>query len=165
MAGKQRLSTEMTPVNIARVLELLAQAPGRLERVTGRISDEQLRQPLGDGERSATEILAHLLNCEARSSESIYLALLADEPELVNIHPERQLGKLLRFDLLPFADLAAYFKLRRAVLQRVLTSLTAAKWARTIREPGKQRRESVYWSARTIALHEADHLGEIEGKL
>jgi hypothetical protein len=78
---------------------------------------------LGQGQRSFTEILAHLINCEARSSEAIYLALLADDPVLVDIHPERQLGKLLRYDQLAFADLLAYFKLRRTVLLRVLASL------------------------------------------
>jgi hypothetical protein len=159
------VSTELTNANIATVKDLLADTPRKLEALSKRSAQEQLRQRLGPGERSVTEILAHLLNCEARSSEAIYLALLADEPVFVDIHPERQLGKLLRYDLIAFADLLAYFKLRRSVLSRVLALLIDRQWSRTIREGGKKRRESVYWRARSMAMHELEHLSEIESKL
>jgi hypothetical protein len=91
--------------------------------------------------------------------------LLADEPWIASIHPERDLGKLLQFDRLPFAELMAYFGLRRVVLLRVLESLTEEKWSRCIREAGKQRKESVYWRARGIALHEWEHWQDIETKI
>ncbi len=162
---KKLVSTELTNANITRVTALLADAPGKVESLSKGLSDAQLRRPLGDGERSFTEELAHLLNCEARSSEAIYLALLVDEPLFVDIHPERQLGKLLRYDQFAFGDLLAYFKLRRAVLLRVLASLAEAQWSRTIREEGKKRKESVYWRARSIAMHELEHLLDIESKL
>ena len=84
---------------------------------------------------------------------------------MVDVHPERQVGKLLRYDLLAFADLLAYFKLRRTVLLRVLKSLTAAQWSRSIREARKQRQESVYWQARGQALHEFEHLSDLRHKL
>ena len=32
-------------------------------------------------------------------------------------------------------------------------------------EEGKQRKETVYWRARTIAMHELDHIGDLENKL
>jgi hypothetical protein len=162
---KTAVSTQPTASNISRVTTLLADTPLQLETLSHRLSDEQLRQPLGSGERSFTEDVAHLINSEARSSEAIYLALLADEPMLAGIHPERQFGRLLRFDLLPIADLLAYFKLRRRVLLRVLTSLSEADWSRSIREAGKQRQESVYWRARSLVLHELEHLAELERKL
>jgi hypothetical protein len=162
---KKIISTEVTKANIEKVQDLLADSPIRLERLGKRLSAAGLRQPLGSGERSLTEDLAHLINCEARSSEAIYLALLADEPLFIEIHPERQLGKLLRYDLLPFSELLAYFKLRRTVLLRVLDALTEEQWSRSIREAGKKRKESVYWRARSIALHELEHLSDLEGKL
>jgi hypothetical protein len=167
---KKAVSTEPTNANIARVLDLLADTPRKLVRLSAGLADEQLRQPLGEGERSFgersfTEDLAHLLNSEARSSEAIYLALLAEEPLLVDIHPERQWGKLLRYDQLDFWDLLAYFKLRRTVLLRVLASLRGEQWSRTIREEGKQRKESVYWRARAMALHEEEHLADLESKI
>ena len=162
---KKIISTEATNANIAKVKDLLADTPLKLESLSKRFSAQQLREPLGSGERSFTEDLAHLLNCEARSSEAIYLALLADEPLFIDLHPERQLGKLLRYDLLAFADLLAYFKLRRTVLLRVLASLTEEKWSRSIREAGKKRKESVYWRARSIAMHELEHLLDMERKI
>jgi hypothetical protein len=162
---KKIISTEPTRTNISKVKDLLAGAPERLEGLSKRFSAEQLRQPLGDRERSFTENLAHLIHCEARSSEAIYLALLVDEPMFIDIHPERQFGKLLRYDLLAFPDLLAYFKLRRTVLLRVFSSLTQEQWGRSIREAGKKRKESVYWRARSIAMHEWEHLSDIDSKL
>lgn len=162
---KKPISTELTAANIARVVGLLGETAGKLTNLSQSLTEEQLNRPVAAGERSLTETLAHLIHCEARSSEAIYLALLADEPLVVDIHPERQWGKLLRYDQFAFDDLLAYFKLRRAVLLRVLDSLTESQWARTIRKEGKKRQESVYWRARTIALHEAEHLADVAGKL
>jgi hypothetical protein len=162
---KKTISTDLTSANIAKVTERLANIPVQLEMLSKSLSSEQLGQPLGSGERSITEDLAHLIHCEARSSEVIYLALLADEPIFLDIHPERQWGKLLRYDLFAFSDLLAYFQLRRTVLLRVLASLTEEQWGRSIREKGKKRNESVYWRARTIAIHELDHLTDLQSKL
>jgi hypothetical protein len=162
---KKTISTELTKPNITKIIELLNETPEKLEQLSKHLSNEQLTQPLGSGERSFTEDLAHMINVEARSSEAIYLALLADEPLFVDIHPEKQFGKLLRYDLLPFADLLAYFKVRRIILLRVLNSLKEEQWSRVIRESGKQRKESVYWRARTIAMHELDHISDLERKL
>jgi hypothetical protein len=162
---KKAISTDLTGANIAKVMEVLEDTPAQLESLSGPLADEQLRQPLGTGERSFTEDLSHLIHTEARSSEAIYLALLLEEPLVADVHPERQWGKLLRYDLFAFHDLFAYFKLRRAVLLRVLGSLTEAQWARAIREAGKKRQESVYWRARTIAMHELDHLTDLQNKL
>jgi hypothetical protein len=162
---KKTVSTELTKANITKIIDLLAQAPEKLESLSKGLSSEQLLQALGAGERSFTEDLAHLIHCEARSSEAIYLAILAGEPLFPDVHPERQWGKLLRYDLLPFADLFAYFKLRRMVLIRVLSSLTEKQWARVVREEGKKRPESVYWRARTIAMHELEHLTDLQDKL
>jgi hypothetical protein len=162
---KKQISTAQTDSNIKEVIRLLEITPGRLEDLSKGLSDKQLHEPLGSGERSLTDALAHLINTEAISSEAIYLALLADEPLLVGIHAERDWGKLLRYDLLPFAELMTYFRLRRTVLLRVLALLTADKWSRCIREERKQRKESVYWRARGQALHELEHLQDLENKL
>lgn len=159
------LSTDQTPANIAKVLEFLAESPKRLDALVKSVPVERLRQPLGKGERSFAENLAHLLNGEARSAEMIYQALLTDEPFFADIHPERDWGRLLRFDLLDVAELVTYFKTRRKVLLRVLSGLSEAQWSRSVREEGKKRKESVYWRARTIVMHELDHLADLEKKL
>ena len=162
---KKAISTEQTPENIAHVLDLLADMPNRLEGLVKDATDPQLHRPLGSGERSFVETLAHLIHCEDRSTEAIYLALLMNEPLVPEVHPERQWGKLLRYDLLECSDLLDYFKLRRAVLLRVLRSLRAAQWGRLIRETEKKRKESVYWRARSMVLHELEHLADLENKL
>ena len=113
---KKVISTTQTPQNIAAVLEILSDIPSQLERLSAGLFAEQLREPLGDGERSFIENLAHLINCEARSADYIYSALLLKEPLLLRIHPERQWGKLLRYERFDWAELLAYFAFRRQVL-------------------------------------------------
>ena len=161
---KTAIPTEPTRANIAQILDLLAATPLKLESLIQGRTDKQLRQPLGPGERSCTEMLAHLIASEDRSSEAIYLALLRDEPLFPAVHPERQWSRLLRYDLLEFSDLLGYFQVRRAILLRVLGSLREKQWERVIRDEGKQRRESVYWRARSMALHELEHLTDLENK-
>jgi len=161
---KKQIPTAQTDSNIQAVLGLLRETPEKLAALSKRYSEKQLREPMAPGERSLVEVLAHLINTEALSSEAIYLALLLDEPLLADIHAQRDLGKLLRFDILPTPELMAYFKLRRLVLMRVLESLTEAQWSRCVREHGKQRKETIYWRARGQALHELEHLQDLENK-
>ena len=162
---KKLISTDVTEPNIARILDLLSDTSRKLENLLSRFCDEQFGKPLGTGERSVTENLAHILHCEALSSEFIYLALMKNDVTFNDIHPEREYGKLLRYDLFDFKSLLDYFKFRRTVLLRVLNSLKFEQWSRSISEEGKKRRESVYWRARTIALHELEHINDIERKL
>ena len=162
---KKLISRDQTEANIKEVLRLLAESPAKMEMLSKGLSDEQLHRPLGGGERSFIETVTHLINCEAITAESVYVALLRDEPLVSDIHPERDLGKLLHFEQLPFSELLAYFKFRRKVLLRVLESLTEKKWSGCIREEKKQRKETIYWIARGQALHEMEHLSDLETKL
>ena len=162
---KKIIPTEITESNITQIIDLLSNTPRKLEDLCARFSGEQFVKPLGTGERSLTENIAHLLHCEAIASEFIYLALLKNEATFNDIHPEREYGKLLRYDLFPFKSLVDYFTFRRTVLLRVLTSLKAEQWSRSIPEKGKIRKESVYWRARSLALHEVEHINDIEIKL
>src|SRR4026207_1111242 len=77
---KKKISTDQNRSNIEEVLVLLRETPARLDRLSSRMTDKQLHEPIGPGERTCTEVLAHIINCEAISSESIYLALLRNEP-------------------------------------------------------------------------------------
>lgn len=162
---KKSISTDQTPENIKKILSRLAETPERLAALTADLALEQLTQPLGPGERSITEILAHLVNSDAVSADSIYLALLKKEPLLHKLHAERDVGSLLRYNQYLFPELLAYFTFRRKVLLNVLQELTEKQWSRTVREDGKKRRESVYWRARGQALHELEHLDDIEAKI
>jgi hypothetical protein len=162
---KKQISTEETEDNIRAVLQLLTEMPSKWEALGDRISTQQLRAPLAPGERTPTEVLAHILHCEAITAEAIFLALLRDQPMLPDIHAERDLGRLLRLDMLSFAELLSYFKIRRTILVRVLAPLTMKKWSRGMQESKKERKESIYWRARGQALHELEHILDLETKL
>lgn len=158
---KKLIPTEQTPDNIGRVLAILAATPDRLDALSRDLDEAALRRPTSHGERSFVETLAHLINTEWRDHEAIVLALAMNEPLLPAVHAERGYGKLLRHDLMPAAESLSYFRYRRAVLLRLLEGLTDGQWVRTVREEGKQRRESVYWRARGMALHEQEHLANL----
>ena len=165
MPNRKNISTDLTPENIAAVLALLEENPGHFAALAEGRDAAALARPLAPGERSITGNLAHILSCEARSSDFILQALLLKEPLIPKIHPERQLGKLWRLDTYPYAELLAYFNFRRKLMLGVLHSLNQKQWDRRVQEPGKQRRESVYWQARGQALHELDHLEDMHTKL
>ena len=162
---KKAISTRQTQANIKAVLDILADVPVKLERFSAGLSSGQIQAPPGDGERSFLEDVVHLINCEARTSQAMYLAMLVDEPLFVNVHPERQWGELLHLEQFEFSELLTYFTFRRKVLLSVLHTLNDLKWGRVIREEGKQRKESVYWQARALALHELEHVTDLETKL
>lgn len=52
---KKIISTDLTPFNIARVMEILTETLQKLETLSKPLMVEQLRQPLGQGKRSFTE--------------------------------------------------------------------------------------------------------------
>jgi hypothetical protein len=162
---KKIISTEITEANIAQAIGLLSDTPRKLEALYARFSDEKFTKPLGKGERSATETVAHLLHCEAIASEFICLALLKNNVTVIDVHPEREFGKLARYDMFSFKALLEYFNFRRTAMLRMLTPLTLTQWARALSAKGKTRSESVYWRARSMSLHEMEHLVEIENKL
>jgi hypothetical protein len=161
----KKIATQPTPENIAAVLDILTATPTHLEQLSAPLSADQLRQPLGEGERSFTDAMVHLINGEARTSQSIYMALLVEEPFFPDVHPDRDMGKLLRYERFEFPALLMYFNMRRVVLLSVLNGLKEAQWSRVIREEGKQRKESVYLLARMTALHELDHVMDLQRKL
>lgn len=72
---------------------------------------------------------------------------------------------MLRYNLSDFDDLLMYFKFRRTVMLRVLSGLKEVQWLCAIREEGKQRKETVYWRARSLALHEVEHVWDLEKKV
>jgi hypothetical protein len=156
------IPTAQTTANIARICALLAEVPARLTALSAGKGEDELRRPRASGERSFAEMLAHLLTCEARTADAIYLALLLETPLLHELHPERQIGPLLRFDQCECSELLRYFATRRKILLNVLHTLDEARWACRTQEEGKQRHESVYRWARSLALHEDEHLLEFE---
>lgn len=152
------IQTKYSEREASNIISYLEKVPQQLTDVRSLLSEEEVSIPIRPGERSLRDMLAHLIHCEARSHEAIVSALAVDVPRIVKIHPEKQYGKLLNFEQLAPDSLLDYFKLRRMVLAGLLRRLTANQWVRTIEEEGKTRRESVYLLARSLVLHEAEHV-------
>jgi hypothetical protein len=162
---KKSISTDQTPENIARILEILAATPDRLEALVGPGSGVDPAQPIGPGERSPLEVLAHLIYTESLAADHIHLALMVAEPRLVVVHAQRDIAKLLRYEgLFDVPEMLAYIRFRRKGLMPVLRGLKDKQWSRTA-DKGIKRMESVYWAARGLALHEEEHLRDLEAKL
>lgn len=161
---KKSISTDLTQSNIDKVLAILADTPARLAELCARVPEDQAATPLADGERSLIEQITHLIYTEARTTESIHLALTLPDPLFLDVHAQRDLAKIMRFESFPLSDLMTYFRLRRAFLLPILQSLDLSRWSRTVRHEAK-RSESVYWKARGQALHELEHLTDLESKL
>jgi len=159
------ITPEPSSENISTLLNLLPNAPARLEALAQGREESALIEPLGEGQRSFRETLVHLFNSGARLGEAIYQILILKEPDLPRIHPERDWGKLVAYQKLNLDDLLEYFKLRRQMLLGVLESQSNQAWLRTGREAGKKRQESVYWKTRTLILHEDEHLRELEERI
>ena len=161
----KRLTTKPTDDRIELILTVLEAAPGRLRKLSAGLSDAQLNQPLGQGERSFKRDLTHLIYCAERGSDPIFQALLLDEPFMPRIHAERDWGALMQYEAFEIAELMAYFAFRRAALTRILHRLKRAQWDRSVQREGVRRTESVYYCARGLCLHELGHLEDLAGKL
>lgn len=161
----RRLTTKPSDTRIALILQVLEAAPGRLRALSSGLSESDLTAPLGEGERSFKRDLTHLIYCAERGADPINHALLLPDAFMPRIHAERDWGALMRYETFEIAKLMAYFDFRRAALLQILRGLSQAQWARSIRREGVNRRESVYYSARGLAIHELGHLEDLAGKL
>jgi len=157
-----KISTKPTPTNITTVLDILKATPGQLYICREHVDSP--REPLAEGERSLVATVAHLINCDAQTTQGIYLALLRDTPTLLDLHPERDWGKLLQVETLDCDELLAYFRVRRLMLMAVLERLSDDAWTRSVQPENKKRTESVYYLARSLALHEQAHVEELQTK-
>jgi hypothetical protein len=153
------LGTKATRTNIQKILALLEEFPQRIASLTVNLDNERLHTPLVEEEWSLVEILAHLRCCEEVWANTIYTMLALDDPELAEVHP-RQWAKVVKYDRLDFRISFRVFHLRRRELLEVLLGLPVEAWLRTGVIKGRQH--SVYSQARRLALHEADHLEQIE---
>jgi len=90
--------------------------------------------------------------------------LLVDDPILLDVHPQRDWASLVRYERFTLVELLSYFNLRRQTLLQVLGDLPDLGWERTASR-ASNRTESIYRLARTLALHERDHLQDIRSKL
>lgn len=161
----RRLATQPSDKRIELILNVLAAAPERLRQLSSGLTEAELTTPLGAGERSFKRDLTHLIYCAERGADPIHHALLLNDAFMPRIHAERDWGALMQYEAFEIAELMAYFSFRRSALLRLLQGLSRGQWERTVRREGVKRAESVYYSARGLAVHELGHLEDLAGKL
>lgn len=155
---KKSIPTGQSESGIINIYSTLNSIHAELMTLSKQINPDDLNKPLTPGKRSYNQNIIHLLNSENLNSMIIIQALTIDKPEILPIHSERDIGALSLFDNLNTKELLTYFKLRRKILMSLLNSLTYEQWARQIIEENKNRHESIYRRARSLALHEYEHI-------
>jgi hypothetical protein len=82
-----KITTHPSLVNRNRLLEFLRESPAQLKDLSRSLPEEQLCERLAEKEWPLKEHLAHMLSRKEITSQSIYYALLVNDPILPDIHP------------------------------------------------------------------------------
>ncbi|MBL7998040.1 MAG: DinB family protein [Candidatus Kapabacteria bacterium] len=157
-AKKKEMPSQGSVNAILSIMATLQETPRYLRSVAPRFPEERSRVPIMEGKRSFRQTVEHLLNIEALHYTTIYPAFLLPTPDVYPLHAERHIARLQLFDSFTMEELLTVFEFERRKSLSFLESLTAGDWLRTIREQGKKRQESIYWRARTLALHDVTHV-------
>lgn len=147
---------------LAETLDLLAQAPKHMARLTGDLTPVQLRTAPSDGEWSIVDVLAHLRACADVWGACIATMLAEDHPTIRAIDPRTWIEQT-DYRELAFAPSFAAYSAQRADLLAVLERLSPDAWSRaaTVTGAGKPLERTVLAYARRLAKHERRHLGQI----
>lgn len=148
---------------VAQILELLEQAPARIEAAAAGLTAVQLRTPPAMGEWSVNDVLAHLRACADMWGKAIEEMLAADHPTLRAINPRSWIHQT-DYPALEFAPSFAAYKAQRAALLAILRTLTPEQWARTatFTGAGKPIERTLHSFGNRIAIHERPHLKQIQ---
>jgi hypothetical protein len=156
-----------TPGSATRILDLLAQAPLRLEKATHGVPPELLYHRSVAEPWSVADILAHLRACSDAWGASISAMLTQDNPALSYVSPRAWMKKP-KYAGQEFAAALAAFIQEREKLLKTLADLDAAGWVRPGTFSGvspRQRHQTVLSYADRIVSHEQLHLEQIESLL
>ncbi|MEZ4768693.1 MAG: DinB family protein [Caldilineales bacterium] len=148
-----------TPGLTAEFSQMLAGFPAKIERLTAGLTDEALAAAPDPKAWSALRVLAHLRACSDLWSYSIYAMLAETSPELP-LPDERRWAKVAGYAGTGFRRSLQAFTMDRERLVAVLAALSEADWSRDAHIRG--RRHTVFSQCRRMALHEADHLAQVE---
>jgi uncharacterized damage-inducible protein DinB len=149
-------------LSIEETLDLLAEAPRRIEESTEGLSAEQLRRRASADEWSINDILAHLRSCGDMWGDGIARLLGADHPTFKAINPRTWIERTDYPDL-EFRPSFEAFAAQRANLVATLTALPPEHWERsgTVTGAGKPLERTVRSFAERLVVHERSHVKEI----
>lgn len=159
----------MKPISedISRVLELLTEAPLRLEKVTSGVQTTRLNLRTDVEPWSVSDILAHLRACSDCWGSSINAMISQDNPTLRYVSPRSWMKKPKYAEQAFYAALKSFTQERQKLI-KVLTDLDKASWMRHGTFTGtspRQRDQTVLSYSERIINHEQPHLEQIESLL
>jgi hypothetical protein len=159
----------MTSVSdeISRILELLTQAPLRLEKATRGFQTPRLYLRSDVEPWSVSDILAHLRACSDVWGNSISAMITQDNPTMRYVSPRSWMSKPAYRDQ-EFDAALESFTQNRQKLVGALAGLDEAGWARRATFSGvspRQRDQTVLSYSDRIVSHEQPHLDQIESLL
>ena len=153
--------------DINRILELLAQAPIRLEKATRGVQTTRLALRTDAEPWSVSDILAHLRACSDVWGGSINTMIMLDNPTRRYVSPRSWMRKPKYAEQAFKAALESFTQERQKLLE-TLAKLDAAGWARPGTFTGtssRQRNQTVMSYSERIVNHEQPHLDQIESLL
>lgn len=156
---KSKIKNSIEYKTIQMVIGLLEKTPFEIENRTKGIVSLQLQTRPDPDSWSAVEILAHLHACATIWGKSIEKMLQENDPIINDTHP-RKWEKLSEFSVMSFEEPFHKFTCHRKNLISRLITLSVDDW-----EKGgwiKDKKHTVFSQARRMALHEFDHLDQLE---
>lgn len=155
------MPAQLLPID--KILVLLAEHPARIAAATIGLSEEQLRAEPGEGQWSASAILAHLRSCADMWGGGIAEIVRHDHPTIKAMNPRTW---ILQTDYLEqdFRPAFEAFEKQRQDLLALLQTLPPEGWQRTglVVGAGKPIVRTVQFYADWLAAHERAHVKEIE---
>lgn len=149
-------------MSIEEILSVLRETPGRLDQMTGDLTESQLHTSPEPGEWSVTEVLAHLRSCADVWGDAIETIVVTDHPTIRAVNPTTWIETTDYPDLEFSSSLDAYRNQRDRLLS-LLARLPAHGWARgaTVVGAGKPLERTVQTYAGRLARHERTHWRQV----
>ena len=152
-----------TSLTIEQVLTLLAATPQRLDELTASLTPDQLHQRLNPDEWSANDVLAHQRACADVWGNCMLEMIAEDRPTIRAINPRTWI-KQTNYLELEFRSSLRSFTTQRTELLSVLEPLPIESWSRTatVTGAGKPLQRTVLFYGQWLAVHERQHVKQIE---
>jgi hypothetical protein len=151
------------PVEIERILSLLAQTPDRISIMSIGYENTRLTFKPDETAWSANDILAHLRSCADVWGKSILAMISNDHPTLRYVSPRTWVRKT-NYPTLEFRVSLEGFTRQRNELLQTLQALAIGDWSRGATFTGtvNGREQTVLSYARRMAQHESEHCEQLE---
>lgn len=150
-------------VEIDKMLIWLAETPHRMVLITSGCDKEQLHAKPNNDSWSVNDNLAHLRSCADVWGKSILVMIAEDRPILRYISPRTWIKKT-EYPTQEFHLSLRAFTNQRDELLQSLQRLQREDWARgaIFIDKKKEREQTIFDYARRLAIHERQHLEQIE---